>query len=413
MDIEWALLCKVVESDIRPVLDARITRDYFADPDNGTVFSWMVDHWNNHGASPGTDALHHAFPRYTLVPTQEPLSYYVEQMRERHRYALVLDMLDRTQEPLKAGDAASAIKILAHGLEATHSEVSDLHDIDLCKTTEARLAFYASLSNQEGMRGIPTGFPGMDRATAGLQPEQLISIVGTSKVGKSVIILAMCIAAHASGHKPMFITFEMSTQEQSMRHDTFRAGVSYNRLANGSLWPHEQRKLGQMMAEMEDLHPMLFVHDPSSTTTVSALGSKVSQHRPDILFVDGAYMIDAEVQGVEPNSAQALTSVTRSLKRLAQRAGIPIVISTQALTWKSKRGLKLDSIGYSSSFGQDSDVVFGLEETDDKAERVLKIIAARNTTQKEIRLRFDWDMGAILEMGEVEYEADDDETDDS
>jgi replicative DNA helicase len=414
MDAEWSLVCKVIEvGDIRPVLDARIKTSYFADPEVAQVFSWMLDHWNEYTATPSEEAMHHAFPAYSLVPTPEPLPYYINEIRSRHRYSLLTGALDRAQEPLKNGDARTAIKVLSTGLEQTHLEVSDLSVVDLTKTTAERLAFYLSLETMDGMRGIPTGFSSMDRATGGLHPEQLITLAGSSKVGKSVILLIMASAAHGAGYKPMFITFEMSNQEQSQRYDAFRAGISYNRLSAGRLLPEEKVKLSRMMHETEDMHPILFLHDPSSTTTVSALASRTSEHKPDIVFVDGAYLMDAEVPGVEPNSAQALTSITRSLKRMAQRAQIPVVISTQALEWKMrKKKISLNSVGYSSSFGQDSDVVFGLEECDDPAERLLKIVAARNTSQKEVRLRFDWDQGAIKELDDIQFAADDDDDED-
>src|SRR5215831_7152454 len=117
-----------------------------------------------------------------------------------------------------------------------------------------------------------------------------------------------------------------------------------------------------MFHATEDAADMTFVHDPAGTTTVSALAAQIQKERPDVCYIDGTYLMDAEVERAEPGSAQALTSITRSLKRLAQRLEIPIVQTTQALSWKARGGkLSLDSIGYSSSFAQDSDVIFGVE----------------------------------------------------
>lgn len=409
MDIEWAILCKAVESgDFRAMLDARIKANYFEDEDNVNVFRWMLDYWSDFNESPTEGALHHEFPEFALVETPEPMGWYIQELRNRHRYSLVAGMLDQVKDPLKRGDAASALKILSHGIETSHTEVSDLSDVNFARNTEERLAYYNSIKPHQGLRGIPTGFPTMDLATAGLQPEQLVSLIGTSKEGKSVILICMAIAAHNAGHRPMFVTFEMSNEEQAARHDSFRAGVSYNRLTSNTLNSLERRKLLKMMHGMEALDDMIFVHDPSSATTVSALAAKVSQHKPDVVFVDGAYMMDSEIPDVDPISPQALTGITRSLKRLAQRAKIPIVITTQALTWKARKGkLTLDSVGYSSSFGQDSDVLFGVEKGDNKEERVLKIIAARNTSEREVRLRFDWEHGLITEIEQVTFVADD------
>jgi archaellum biogenesis ATPase FlaH len=413
VDIEWATLCKAVESgDFRALLDARIRTSYFQDPDNAQVFRWMQTFWTDHSASPTEGALHHEFPNYALVETPEPLSWYLDELRDAHRYSLVIEILDQVREPLKRSDANTALKVLAHGLENAHTEVSDLSDEDFTLTAQDRLEHYENLRGTKHMQGIPTGFPTMDLATSGLQPEQLITIIGTTKVGKSAIAMKMAISAHQAGYRPLFTTFEMSNEEQAVRHDSLRAGVSWNRLANGKLTRAEKHRLTKMLHGLDGMPPMVFVHDPSSTTTVSALAAKLSLHKPDALFVDGAYLMDADDPGVIPNSPQALTAITRSMKRLAQRAKVPIVMTTQALTWKSKKGLTTDSVGYSSSFAQDSDVIFGVEEIKGyEEERTLKIIAARNTGPRSVRLRMDFNTGTIMELEEIEF-ASDDELDD-
>jgi replicative DNA helicase len=410
MDIEWATLSKVIEvGGFDAVAEARIGPAFFMDPDNAEVFGWIHEHWTEHGVTPGQDAFRHEFPSYDLIDTPEPLAYYLDELRDQHRYALVNEMLDNIKEPLRKGDSSIAIKILNSSLESIHTEIADLRDEDLTKTTEARLEYYERLETMIGLLGVPTGFPTMDLATGGLQKEQLVTLVGLQKTYKSMLLMCMNIAAHDAGYRTLFASFEMSTQEQSTRHDALRAGISLTRLQNGKLLPIEKTKLRRLMHHLEDLHPLVFIHDPAATTTVSALAAKIAQYKPDVAFIDGTYLMDAEAPGVEPNSPQALTSITRSLKRLAQRVQIPIVQTTQALTWKSRKGLTLDSIGYSSSFAQDSDVVFGVEDIKDSEDReiLLRIIAARNCPRKDVRLALDWEHGIITETEGIAFGADD------
>jgi hypothetical protein len=76
---------------------------------------------------------------------------------------------------------------------------------------------------------------------------------------------------------------------------------------------------------------------------------------------------------------------------------IPIVISTQTLLWKMKGGkVSADSIGYSSSFFQDSDVILGLEpiEEDDEV-RLLKVVQARNCPPTETPITWKWETGCF------------------
>ena len=417
-DIEYLILCKMLEvSDgFQAVAEARITHNFFVDEGNAERFRWMQDHWSTYGASPGEEAFHREYPSDSLVKTPEPLAYYIDELRDYHKMVLLTTLTDEIQGPMKNGDGDIVTKILAAGLEGLHIEVADLHDLDASRTYEDRQEYYRMLAASPGMKGLPTGFASMDQATSGLQKEQLITLVGLQKSYKSMLLMCMNIAAHQAGNRTLFASFEMSTQEQTTRHDALRAGISLTWLQTGKILPWEWKKLDRMGHGLDAMPPMVFVHDPAGTTTVSAIAAKINQHKPDVVFIDGAYLMDPEIPNVEPNSAQALTGITRSLKRLAQRAQIPIVQTTQALTWKTPRGkLTLNSIGYSSSFAQDSDVIFGVEETKDEKgdisdrEILLRIIASRNCPRKDVRLLLDLDHGSILEIEEVEYDEDDED----
>ncbi|NBQ63396.1 MAG: hypothetical protein EBU40_14090, partial [Proteobacteria bacterium] len=121
--------------------------------------------------------------------------------------------------------------------------------------------------------------------------------------------------------------------------------------------------------------------DSTNGQTVSAIASKIQSKNPDIVFIDGTYLMIDEQTG-ESNTPQAITNITRSLKRLAQKINKPIVITTQVLTWKMRGGnVTEDSIGYSSSFHQDADVIFGLQKVDENVDdmRLLRVIASRNS----------------------------------
>jgi hypothetical protein len=99
----------------------------------------------------------------------------------------------------------------------------------------------------------------------------------------------------------------------------------------------------------------------------------------------------------ESNTPQALTNITRGLKRVAQKFQIPVIITTQTLLWKMKGGkVSADSIGYSSSFFQDSDVILGLDPVEGNgAVRSLRIVQSRNSEPKDTSITWDWDKGCF------------------
>jgi len=259
---------------------------------------------------------------------------------------------------------------------------------------------YVNRKNSPGLLGLPTGFPTMDASTSGLQPGQLVVIVAPPKTGKSTLALQIAINCHLNGHKPMFMSFEMSNNEQKTRYYAMRARISHRRLMTGTLTLEEEQRYERIVNSIQTMNDDFWFTDSSSGLTVSAVTSKIQGKNPDIVFIDGTYLMFDEVTG-ESNTPQAITQITRNLKRLAMKINRPIVISTQALSWKMKKGqVSADSIGYSSSFHQDADVIFGLQREDENVDdtRLLRVIASRNSGLSEVSLMWDWNTGAFREM---------------
>jgi replicative DNA helicase len=226
--------------------------------------------------------------------------------------------------------------------------------------------------------------------------------VAPPKTGKSTLALQIAHNVHSSGYVPLFQSFEMLNSEQEARYDSMRAHVSHHRLLTGSLTKDEEARFKKALQDMEGDQHKFWLSESSGAMTVSSVISKVQNLQPDILFLDGVYLMMDEVSG-EQNTPQALTNITRSLKRVAQRFQIPVVISTQALTWKMRKGnVTADSIGYSSSFFQDADVLFGLQREDEAVDdtRLLKVLASRNSGPSEVSMLWDWASGQFRELGE-------------
>jgi replicative DNA helicase len=240
---------------------------------------------------------------------------------------------------------------------------------------------------------------------SGLQAQQLITLVGLPKSGKSTMVLRMAINAWMSGKVPLFVGFEMSNHEQEARFDAMVAGVDHQKLLTGRLTDEELDALEDVLRKRKSMEPFYLSSDITSSQTVSGLAGKVEQYKPDLLIVDGVYMMFDEVTG-EQNTPQALTNITRSMKRLAQSQQIPIMQTTQALNWKvsKKKGLQSDAIGYSSSFLQDSDVVFGVESIEDVNDlKKVSVLDARSAPRMAVNIRWDWSTGTFTEEGEAEF----------
>jgi replicative DNA helicase len=285
-----------------------------------------------------------------------------------------------------------------------NQEVTSNRAVNITENPLGRVERYRERAKAGGaLKGISTGFESIDWATGGMQPGQLFTFVGPPKAGKSTMLLLSAILAHMGFYRPLFIGFEMSNEEQEERHDSIRAGVSHNAVLHGRLKAEDYQKLEAMSRRLESMPDMIFSADSTSTSTLSGVAALIDKYKPDVVYIDGVYMMDDE-NGEPKGSAQALTNITRGLKRMAQNLQVPIAITTQVLAWKMdrKRGVTTNSIGYASSFAQDSDVLIGVEPTENDTVNKIKILDGRNVKRMEFYVQWDWDAGVFEEIEEPE-----------
>lgn len=400
-DNEVRLLSRVViERDIKPLLSLGAKPDWFNNTDARQVYKWMLDHYAKYNEVATIATFKAEFPVFPLLNVQDSLDYLVDKFVEYRRYTKVEDTVQEAAEVLtQTRDHEAALLLIESRIQEIHQEgvpgVSDLH---LHKDPLDRFAEYeaAEAASQSGLLGLATGFEKIDEATAGLCPGQLVTVIAPPKTGKSQVILSIATNIHSNGHPVMFQSFEMNNSEQQVRHDSMRAHVDHNSMRRRILTAPEKRRYKQMLQDMASIPAPFTLVDSLHGITVSALAAKVDQVNPEVLFVDGVYLMQDEQSG-DSNTPQALTNITRSLKRLAQRKNIPVVISTQTLLWKMKNGkVSADSIGYSSSFFQDSDVILGLDPVDGDDElRELRVVESRNCGPESAILTWRWSTGCF------------------
>jgi replicative DNA helicase len=401
-DNEVRLISRAIrDRNITPLLDVGVDASWWNNPSVKDVWVWMVKHWTKYSEVPTPTTVKAEFPTFTLLNVQDTLDYLLDKFVEYRRHVAVTDTVQQAAEILSSTNDHEAAKdfIAAALMEIDRSGVPGISDINLMNDPLLRLAEYEEVEKRGGaLLGLPTGFEKIDEATAGLQPGQLVTIIATPKVGKSTLALQAAVNMHEQGHGVMLQSFEMSNVEQQVRHDAMRAKIAHDRLRRGRLTTAEKQQYRVMLTRTAALtHPLTLV-DSVHGITVSALTAQIEKHKPPIAIVDGVYLMMDEQTG-EANTPQAITNITRSLKRLAQRSKIPIVISTQTLPWKTKNGkVSADAIGYSSSFFQDSDVILGLQRVDGNDEvRELLVVESRNCGRESVTLVWRWDTGCFHE----------------
>jgi KaiC/GvpD/RAD55 family RecA-like ATPase len=395
-DNEYRLVSKVIsDRNILPVMERGIQDDWIIDDDLRRVWKFVREHYSNYREVPTIIAVTDHFPNFKCLKVEDTLDYLIDTMVDFRRNMLTRNGIQDTVTLMAQNNHEAALSEMSKIVQLVNTQGSiGTNHVDITKDPDKFWDEYENVQNAK-MIGVPTGFAKIDEATAGLQGGQLITLIAPPKTGKSQIGLRIAANIHESGLVPLFQSFEMNNHEQTQRYMSMGAHISNGRLRRGKLQADEEDRLISFIDDLKERKPFHFV-DAVNGLTVDALVAKAEQLRPDILFVDGVYLMLDQVTG-EANTPQALTNITRALKRVAQKLNIPIIITTQTLLWKMKGNkVSADSIGYSSSFFQDSDVILGLEPVEeDDTIRILKVVQARNCPPSETSITWNWDTGCF------------------
>lgn len=403
MTNESRLISAAIQHRDLSVLFERGARDsWFVEEDDRRIWVFLRTHFSKYGECPSVEVVQENFPTYRLLEVKDSIDYLIDDLIAKRRKVATSTMLREAIERIeKEQDHEGALLALQSGiLRIEQTGLSQTSDINLVKNTQERWDEYLALKANPGLLGYPTGFPTIDSVTNGLQNGQLLVLAAPPKTGKSTLLMQIAHNVHRAGAVPLFQSFEMSNSEQYKRYDSMRAHISHRRLITGALTDEEEQKFRDSLTTMSAEPHNFWLVDAVNGATVSAIASKVQTLQPDIIFIDGVYLMIDEQSG-ESNTPIAITNITRSLKRLAQRFDKPVFISTQSLTWKMRKGkVTSDSIGYSSSFFQDADVLFGLEKEDENIDdtRIFKVMNARNSGPVETSMLFDFNTGQFREL---------------
>lgn len=414
--IEQLLISKVLtDRDLNSVTSLGVHAAHFGGHYE-EAWTWIVDYVSKHGEVPSERAFALSHSKVPIEDTSnETVSGLVNELFDQYSSNALAEGTEAAVQALNADDTSQAAYLLKEALDKATASTDVLRDTDLVENWLERYEKYKERkSNERRFYGIHTGFPTLDELTGGFKAPNFILFVGEPKRGKSLYSLIAARAAHEmSNKKVLYISFEMGVDEVATRYDALSSSLKPNVLNNGDLSDRELDRLHEEMRVRQNKNPFIISEDQHRLTTVSAVRAKCIEHQPDIVFVDGLYMMQAEGKRAL-DERETLTQVTRGCKFLAQELNLTFVGTTQVLPGKVQgkaRKIESHTIGYTSSFIQDADLIIGCEKNQEDQEEKryrLRIVEGRNV-QKDftIDVNWNWDNMDFTEIGPGEEDDDD------
>ena len=253
--------------------------------------------------------------------------------------------------------------------------------------------------NKGELRGVPTGFPDLDKKLAGFQKSDLIILAARPSVGKTSIALNMAKFAAIHHNIPVGIfSLEMSAQSLVDRMLSSEAGVDSWKMRTGhGLTENDMEKLTEASSRLSSAP--IFVDDQAGNNILkmrSTARRLKSEYGLGLIIVDYLQLMSTNKN--YDSMVNQITEISRSLKMLARELDVPVIALSQLSRAVESRGgePRLSDLRDSGSIEQDADVVMFIHSDDqfkpkDERTGIKKIIIAkhRNGPTGDIELFFD------------------------
>lgn len=224
-------------------------------------------------------------------------------------------------------------------------------------------------NTKDEIRGVRTGYPGLDNLLAGFQKSDLIILAARPSMGKTSLALDLARNAATKYNTPVGIfSLEMSSQQLVDRMVAAESKVDAWKLRTGRLSSDEEFSLVQDALGRLGEAPIYIDDQPGNNILKMRSSARrlKNEYGLGLLVVDYLQLMIPTNSRASDSMVQQVTEISRSLKILARELDIPVIALSQLSRAVEQRGgrPRLSDLRDSGSIEQDADVVMFIHRED-------------------------------------------------
>lgn len=347
--------------------------------------------------------------RVDLDEENDSYDYLLDRVEDRFLFNTIQPLFGQAREQLSNREVRAAIETMREASTAINrvTRATPVVEMPALSHTLRQAMERGRVEGQDP--GITTGYAEFDERTLGHQNGDLNFIVARMGVGKTMLLLKNADAARQEGANVMIVSMEMTAPQLAMRLAFLNTGINTKYMRNFRMSSHNLRRYYAFLEQMETWNNFR-IFNGNMAGTVEEVESLMFEYRPDILFVDGAYLLKSSYESrynVDRN--QNVAYVADGLKRLAAVADRPVVATTQFNRQAGKGGRQgsLETLGFTDAIAQHSSIVSALVVSNNGPDRrVIRQMKAREGGEGNLEI---WYKFKPKNFDAIGWVADDDE----
>ena len=413
IELDALSLCLKDKKAVDYLLDKNFSAKLLSDYER--EFKFIIEHRLKYNKLPSKKIFEIEFPNVELSKPTETIKYYYDAFRQMYEERSTVEFIEKSEVYLQDNkfpevrrEALSFIDkfntVCNPGVGTTTAE--GLNDY-ISKYTDTRL-------------GVPYPWTVLTKATRGKHRGNFVVYTGEAKAGKTFTVMKDCTNAYDKyDQNVLCISLEMSRYELLNRHYCMLECIHYTRWTRKEYSKREYTKIFKRIKDRISKKKNWFRIETPATSTeftgsynMSWVRFLVSKYKPDILWIDGLYLLAADTPQ-DSGGWKDLQQNSRACKSFMLERniiGIATVQMGRGAMGKKRKGAKPDKkdIGGTVSYLQDADLVLCLNRQEELrlgGQNQIYTLVARECPH--VSVTFNWhlnEMNFDQTLGEIEGE---------
>ncbi|MBE5733885.1 MAG: replicative DNA helicase [Clostridiales bacterium] len=225
-------------------------------------------------------------------------------------------------------------------------------------------------NDKTSLKGIKTGFKGLDNLINGLHNSDLMILAARPAVGKTSFAMNIVENVAMQGYSCAVFSLEMGKEQLTERMLCSVAGVSMENAKKGKMNKTEWLKIAKAREKLSNAK--IFIDD-SAVIRPRELISKCrrlkSRFGLDFVMVDYMQLMTPDKTRNSDSRQNEITDISRNLKILAKEINVPVLALSQlSRAVETRKGRpQLSDLRESGAIEQDADIVMFIHRPDKSA----------------------------------------------
>jgi len=333
LNYDFLLISAILKTkDLTTVEKLKIGEDFLVSPECKSAFKYLRKYYHNpntYGHVPSVETFQQTFVGFPIYDDiNDSIEVICQEIRSRHLTHQLEEVAEKLIFHANNKDPYGGFNLLRErGITLTSQhDVND--DLPLAESADLLEQEYMMAEQNKGILGIPWPWSKMNEITMGMQKGHLIYVRAKAKTGKTMNMIAAAVHAYMHFNARVLVySMEMRNVEINRIAACFIAGLDLQLASQGKLNPADKKRYfetNRMLKNMElqsttkdGTRPRAWLTTSGEGSTgISSLKAKIIEFDPDIVLIDGVYLLYDEKSKKSDSDWKTILNISRSLKSM-------------------------------------------------------------------------------------------------